>query len=164
MRYFALRISSFFAIPICAVLTTLYPNITAAQIAPIPVESFFKSSQISDVEFSPDGKSIAMLAAAGNDRLVLSVMETNNLTPKVIAHYEKTDVVFFHWVNNKRLVFGVGDRTLGAAEVQTGNGLFAVNKDGSEFRQLIETHAALASDGSKFRVLNSRHFFPTSVM
>ncbi|MFZ6863968.1 alpha/beta hydrolase family protein [Undibacterium sp. Ji67W] len=86
-------------------------------------------------------------------------METNNLIPKVIAHYEKTDVVFFHWVNNKRLVFGVGDRTLGDAEVQTGNGLFAVNKDGSEFRQLIETSAALSSDGSKFRVLNIRHHF-----
>jgi hypothetical protein len=54
-----------------------------AQNNPIPVENFFKSSQISNVMFSPDGKNMAMLAAGANDRLVLAVMEVDKLNQKL---------------------------------------------------------------------------------
>lgn len=121
----------------------------------IPVEKFFKNSQINGVRFSPDGKNMAMLTAGENDRLGLVVMDLANLTPKILARYEKNDVTFFSWVNNTRLVFGVGDRKLGEGEVFKGSGLFAVNKDGSEFRQLIET----MGNSGKFRILTSRHYF-----
>lgn len=126
-----------------------------AQNNPIPVENFFKSSQISNVMFSPDGKNVAMLAAGANDRLVLAVMEVDKLKPKIVAGYEKTDVVFFNWVNNQRLVFGVGDRSIGDGDRYKGSGLFAINKDGNELRELIAT----GDTGSKFRVLNGYHNF-----
>ncbi|MDO8652256.1 MAG: alpha/beta fold hydrolase [Undibacterium sp.] len=125
----------------------------------LPIESFFKNSQIGNVQFSPDGKSIAMLAAGNNDRLVLAVMDTDSLTPRVLAKYEKTDIVFFDWVNNQRLVYGIGDRQIGDGDRFTGSGLFAINKDGSQQRQLIETYAGIAGNGTKFRVLNARHGF-----
>lgn len=122
---------------------------------PIPVEKFFKNPQINEIRFSPDGKYLAMIAAGANERLNLAIMDLTSLTPKIVAQYEKSDVTFFSWVNNNRLVFGIGDRKLGAGEVYKGSGLFAVNKDGSEFRQLIET----AGHSGKFRVLGARHFF-----
>ncbi|MDP1980667.1 alpha/beta fold hydrolase [Undibacterium sp.] len=124
----------------------------------IPVEKFFKSPQINGIRFSPDGKYLAMISAGANERLNLAVMNLTSRTPKILAQYEKSDVTFFSWVNNNRLVFGIGDRKLGAGEVYKGSGLFAVNKDGSEFRQLIET---MGSSG-KFRVLTSRHYFVSS--
>lgn len=121
----------------------------------IPVEKFFKNSQINGVRFSPDGKNLAMITAGENDRLGLVVMDLTSLTPKILARYEKNDITFFSWVNNNRLVFGIGDRKIGAGEVFKGSGLFAVNKDGSEFRQLIET----MGNSGKFRILTSRHYF-----
>ncbi len=135
------------------------PAYSQTQNSSIPVESFFKNSQLSNVTFSPDGKTIAMLAAGANDRLVLATMDSTKLQPSVLAKYEKTDVISFQWVNNNRLVFSVGDRGIGDGERYTGSGLFAINKDGSDFRQIIETKAGMSSDGSKFRVLNIRHGF-----
>lgn len=47
------------AVGILLTSTAVIPLSAHAQNNPIPVENFFKSSQISDVMFSPDGKNIA---------------------------------------------------------------------------------------------------------
>ncbi|MEB0138120.1 MULTISPECIES: alpha/beta hydrolase family protein [unclassified Undibacterium] len=125
----------------------------------IPIEHFFKNPQLSQVRLSPDGSHLALLAAGQNDRQVLAVMKIEKLQASIVAAYDKTDVVFFDWVNNQRLVFGVGDRDLGVGEQSKGNGLFAVNVDGSGFRQLIETATDITSAGGKFRTLNALHSF-----
>ncbi|MBI1771168.1 MAG: hypothetical protein HYR68_02170, partial [Burkholderiales bacterium] len=86
----------------------------------IPVEKFFKNPQINEIRFSPDGKYLAMITAGSNERLNLAIMDLTSRTPKIVAQYEKSDVTFFSWVNNNRLVFGIGDRKLGAGEIYKG--------------------------------------------
>ncbi|MFZ6734177.1 alpha/beta fold hydrolase [Undibacterium sp. Ji42W] len=124
----------------------------------IPVENFFKNLQIEKVQVSPDGKTIAMLAAGKNNRIVLSVMDTTTMTPRIIAGYEKTDVNDFHWVNAQRLIFSTWDNNAGQDEFRSGNGMFAVNVDGSQFRQLVG-----GSGASNARVLSYGHSFLSPV-
>ncbi|MFZ6723391.1 alpha/beta fold hydrolase [Undibacterium sp. Ji49W] len=124
----------------------------------IPVENFFKTSHIEKVQMSPDGKSIGMLALNNNDRFVLSILDTATLTPKVIAGYDKTDVVSFSWVSSQRLVFSIGDVRALIGEGRGGSGTFAINKDGTEIRQLI------GREGSeKIRVLNNLYELHSTV-
>ncbi len=124
----------------------------------IPVEKFFKNEQIKKVQMSPDGKSIAMLVANKDDRLVLSIMDTATSTNKIIAAYAKTDVFNFFWINSKRLVFTTRDRIAPYDQRRYGNGMFAINKDGTEFRQLTGD-----SSTGKFRVLGNDHRFLAAV-
>ena len=123
----------------------------------IPVESFFKSAQFSDARLSPDSSSIALLAADANDRIMLVVMETSTKEPRVLARFNNQDVAFFSWVNNKRLVYGVSDKNLGPGERQSGTGLFAIDKDAKNPRQLIERSSSM--EGVKFRMLPPRTQF-----
>ncbi|MFZ6758104.1 alpha/beta hydrolase family protein [Undibacterium sp. Ji50W] len=118
----------------------------------IPVENFFKISQIQKVQMSPDGKSIGMLAMNKDQRLVLSVMDTATLAPRIVAGYDKTDVVSFYWVNSRRLIFDTNDIRAPLGESRGGNGIFAVNSDGTQFRTLIGN---VGDD--KARVLNRVH-------
>ncbi|MES2036560.1 MAG: alpha/beta fold hydrolase [Pseudomonadota bacterium] len=124
----------------------------------IPVEKFFKNEQIRKVQMSPNGKSIAMLVANKDDRLVLSIMDIATSTNKIIAAYAKTDVSGFFWITSERLVFTTGDRLAPSDQRRSGNGMFAVNKDGAEFRQLTGD-----SSTGKFRVLDNNHRFLAAV-
>ena len=45
---------------------------------------------------------------------------------------EEMDIVYFFWATNDRLIYGID------AEGNEAFGLYAVNKDGSDWRELIE--------------------------
>ncbi|MES2070054.1 MAG: prolyl oligopeptidase family serine peptidase [Pseudomonadota bacterium] len=106
---------------------------------PLPsVESFFQQPKLSRVKFSPDGRSIALLLSAKDGRMMLATMDVATLTPKIVAHFADTDVAGFHWVNNQRLVYDLSDRQLAVGENYLAPGLFAVNKDGSDVRTLVD--------------------------
>ncbi|GGC68687.1 peptidase [Undibacterium terreum] len=113
----------------------------AADAAQIPVANFFRPARITSAQLSPNGKSLAMLNADADGKLVLTVTEVDKLQPRVIAKMPDMDVVQFHWVNNNRLVYGLGDRDGGVSYF--GTGLYAVGKDGGKPLMLVsrETHA-----------------------
>ncbi|WP_162040171.1 S9 family peptidase [Undibacterium sp. YM2] len=135
-------------------LTWVLVNAQAIQAreTPIPVENFFKSAQFTDALLSPNAEFIAFLAADTSNRTMLLVMNAQgDATPTVVARYSNLDVVFFNWVNNDRLVYGISDKKTGAGDTYAGTGLFAIDKDGKNSRQIIDRIRSI--EAPKFRML-----------
>ena len=111
---------------------------TAAQAAPPPAEVFYKDPDIAEAVLSPSGKRLAITSAKGVDRIGLVVVELGpggKITR--VAQFTDGDVWHVQWVNEDRLVFGVLDLSDGSGRPNGAPGLFAVNADGSQFRQLV---------------------------
>ena len=56
----------------------------------------------------------------------------------MVAQFRDTDIGQARWVNNERLLFSTVDRTQGRRDVRFAPGVFAVNRDGKQFRQLAK--------------------------
>jgi dipeptidyl aminopeptidase/acylaminoacyl peptidase len=134
------------------------PAAAVADPATIPIADFFKPSQFARAALSPDGKNVALLSAGPNNRLLLAVMDVATSQPKILARFSDSDIGSFAWVNNKRLVYSLADRQSAPGENRGfGSGLFAVDIDGSNQRDLIE--ASYNSGKQKHRVLSAEHDF-----
>ncbi len=127
--------------------------------APIPVENFFKPQQISSVQLSPDGKFVAMMSIGDLNRVMLTVLDVESLKPTIIVRNPSLDVAYFSWVNSNRLVFGLSDNNLSARDIDSTNGIFAVDRDGKNYRQLAEKYR---TETLKFRMMKSGTFFLSS--
>ncbi|HKX93600.1 MAG TPA: prolyl oligopeptidase family serine peptidase [Methylibium sp.] len=103
-----------------------------------PVADFFRLPQIDAAKMSPSGRSVAATVGTDTGRRQLAVIELGEkMSVKVIAGSGDADVDDFHWVNDERLVYSLSDNTRSAA-YRVPTGLFAVNRDGSGYRELIE--------------------------
>ena len=105
---------------------------------PVPLENFFQNPAFGQPRMSPDGKSLAVGVAAKNDRTQLVVIDLAAMTAKVVAGFNDGDIWNYHWVNDRRLVYQTMDRQIAPGERYYGPGLFAVDRDGSGFRQLVD--------------------------
>ncbi|AMO25178.1 hypothetical protein UC35_01070 [Ramlibacter tataouinensis] len=111
----------------------------SAQPAKVPVEAFFQNPAFTAARLSPSGKHVAATFRAKTGRIALVVMDTANLADaKVVGGFSDADVWRFEWVNDGRLVFSMADMLASQAEVRFGTGMFAVDRDGGDFRQLTE--------------------------
>ena len=113
--------------------------------APVPTKDFFENPAFSGAILSPDAKSLAVLVAGDGDRDRLAVIDLVNHTVKVVARFSASDIGSFEWVNNQRLVFNSRDKKAAPGEMYYAPGLYAVNKDGSVFRQLADVTGQGAS-------------------
>ena len=113
-----------------------------AHAAPPPVEAFFERAAIGEAKLSPDGLAVAMHQGGKGLRDRLVVLDLQTLKPKVVASFESAHVGHFSWVNDSRLVFDLEVELTGPGRADSGAGLFAVDKDGERFRQLVETTRA----------------------
>lgn len=103
-----------------------------------PVTDFFRLPQIGAATMSPSGRSIAATVGTDIGRMQLAVIELGEKpSVKVVAGSSDADVEDFHWVNDERLVYTLSDYTRSTA-FRVPAGLFAVNRDGSGYRELIE--------------------------
>jgi dipeptidyl aminopeptidase/acylaminoacyl peptidase len=102
-----------------------------------PIADFFDNSAFSDAELSPNGKFLALRFSNDNKRDRLIVIELASNAIKVVAQFADRDVDTFQWVNDERLVFDSTDKAIGQGDAINGPGLFAVNRDGSNFKQLV---------------------------
>ena len=122
--------------------------------APPPIESFFKNAQTSDAIMSPDGRAVALRVASAGGRAKLAVLDLETMKVAPVAAFDDSDIATFSWVNPQRLIFSVTDLQSAAAERakarQTG-GLFAVNRDGSVFKQLVERSYHVMKNGDSGR-------------
>lgn len=108
-----------------------------AQAAP-PAEVFFREPDIVEAVLSPSGRRLAITTAKGASRVGLAVIDLGpGGKPSRVAQFSDGDVRDVHWVNEDRLVFGVVDFFDGSGKPTGAPGLFAVNSDGSKFRQLV---------------------------
>ena len=104
---------------------------------PIAIETLFDHPHYGKAILSPNTKLLAATAKVG-DRMRLVVIDLETQKAKVVAGYNEVDIWSFHWVNDQRLVYTVMDLG-GTLDDQPGEGLFAVDADGSNSRELMPT-------------------------
>ncbi|XLZ69342.1 alpha/beta fold hydrolase [Massilia sp. SR12] len=108
--------------------------LAAAQ--PPAVEAFFENPAFSGAVISPSGKYIAAKVGAKGKRNVLAVVELATRKTQVVAHFSDTDIDSVQWVSDQRLLFNTGDSSIPAGDKVFAPGLYAVDRDGANFRQL----------------------------
>ncbi len=106
--------------------------------APPAAEAFFQNPVFSNATLSPDGRRVAFLVGAAKARTRLGVLDLETMKPQVVAAFADSDIRQAHWVNDQRLVFDLESPLSGPGLVANGPGLFAVNADGSDWRELVE--------------------------
>jgi dipeptidyl aminopeptidase/acylaminoacyl peptidase len=111
---------------------------TAADPAKPSLETFFSNPKITSAGLSPDGKYVSMVASGKDGRMKLVIMNLASKDVSIAAGYTDVDVWGVHWVNNERLVFSVADYREAVGGYQPTAGLFAINRDGSDTRTLVE--------------------------
>ena len=127
-----------------------------------PVEAFFENSRFASPRLSPDGRYLAARVSKPGERTRLSVVKLDDMSVKVVAMFSDADVGYFDWVNDNRLVFSGRDGKVTVSDDNMPAGIFAVNRDGSGFRQLSETSYGRETVGSKLtdNMLSWNHFLP----
>jgi dipeptidyl aminopeptidase/acylaminoacyl peptidase len=97
--------------------------------------------------------------AGREDRLRLAVIDLQTMaSPRIVAGFKDADIRRHHWVNEDRLVFEAIDSADGVHRIDN-PGLWAVDRDGSNFRQLIQSNQAWLSESTliKDRRLDANH-------
>jgi len=108
-----------------------------AQDGRIPVEEFFRPTNMSRVQMAPDGKHVLAIRPH-RERLNLWVFEIASRRWKIITNYPDADVTSPRWISNDRIIYNLLDRSRGSGDQMGSGGLFAVDKDGSNDVELAE--------------------------
>lgn len=139
------------------------PATQTAPKPPPPVESFFQYPSFTSAALSPNGRFLGVLIAPKNERVKLAVLDLETQQPKLIGGFSDADVKSFHWLNDNRLVYDLGDRETAAGDTRHAAGLFAVNRDGSGYQPLVNRKWAMVQE-RRMRELLPWHtrFFATS--
>ncbi|HEX3098678.1 MAG TPA: S9 family peptidase [Usitatibacter sp.] len=97
--------------------------------APTPVEDFFRLPRYAAMEFAPDGQHIAALSpVSGRQNLV--VLDGVLKDAHAVTAFDGKDVVWFQWLNSKRLMFATGSLATRDSDAR-GGALWAVDLDGA---------------------------------
>ncbi len=121
------------------------PAVAAAATGPLPAEAFFRPPEVQDAVLSPSGQWLAVTTAAGAERVSLVVFDLRategRLPAQRLVQFREVDVASVAWVAEDRLVFTVSESDTPSGE-RPGSGLYAINVDGSQMRQLIARKAS----------------------
>ncbi|MFN9005671.1 MAG: alpha/beta hydrolase family protein [Betaproteobacteria bacterium] len=102
--------------------------------SPINLEELLRPARVSAVDLSPSGKYLAALVPVGGRRN-LAILEIGQGDFRAITSFKEEDVGGFAWVSEDRLVFWMGlNLQLGLGAQRLGQGLLAINRDGTEPR------------------------------
>ncbi len=107
------------------------------------VADFFRAPRVSRPKLSPSGRYLAISMPGDGGRLQLAVLDLENIgPPNVVGGFRDVDINNYEWVNDQRIAFDVIDREFGGDLIKPlAPGLWAVNRDGSDTRQLVEVSA-----------------------
>ena len=130
-------------------MTAAYCVALAADDKP-SVQTLFKPSQYRSLLIAPDGEHIAALApVAGHQNLVVFDVSLKNAVP--VTALNALDVVTVNWISSKRLLVSTG--TIGTRDFDArGGGLFAIDLDGGNARQVGESGDEQMGGGAHFVV------------
>lgn len=105
--------------------------------AAVPLEAFFKPTELSRAQLSPSGRYLAALRGGVAERIGFLI---SDLEGKEGSHFvsasPRDDVAWFRWVSDDWLVFGVSDPNYQGRGF-IGSGLMSMSRDGKTSRQLI---------------------------
>lgn len=134
------RISRYFA----ALAATLMLAAPAMAVEEIPVEDFFKRSLFTSFQLSPDGEYLAAVTPLfENDRRNIAVINLKTREAAAVTGVKDRDVSGYMWANDDRILFFMDN------DGNESFGIFAVNKDGSKPRTLIEPAETQIRGGSR---------------
>lgn len=131
---------------------------TPAPSAPPPIADFFDNAAFSGAKLSPNARFLAIRFSKDNARDRLAVIDLASNTLQVVAQFDDRDVASFIWINDNRLVFDSTDKTTAPGDRRYGPGLFAVNRDGSDTRQLVRLSGALVGERGNQNMLSAYHY------
>jgi dipeptidyl aminopeptidase/acylaminoacyl peptidase len=113
----------------------------------IPAEAFFRDADFREAVLSPSGKQLAVTLARSGARVGLYVIDlAKGLKSTGVGQFNDVDVQDVHWVNEDRLIFSATDYAKGSGSGEGAPGLFAVNADGSKFRELVQRNRNFVVD------------------
>lgn len=121
------------------------------------VEAYFGRPFLRELAISPSGRYLAAAVPTEGGRVQLAVMGLAPLgPPKAIAGVHGADIQSIRWVNDERIVFTTFDLARAAGNQDRAPGLYAVNRDGSDIRQLIRQTSDVVTEarGAISRLLN----------
>jgi len=101
----------------------------AADETPIPVEAFYRHPDIDGAALSPSGTQLAILTGGRAPRVRLGIFDLQKRAGWVVAQSTNADVRNFYWVNDRFLVFGLIDLSVGGGK-QEALGLWGARADG----------------------------------
>ena len=107
-----------------------------------PIERFFNTPVLADAKLSPSARYLAAIYGVPGQRASLIVTDLQQKTSTLVAGFSDGDVRRFNWVNDGRLVFDLTDRHVAPGGDEMAAGLFAVDRDGANLRQLAHRRAA----------------------
>jgi len=124
-----------------------------------PIADFFSNPEFTGALLSPSGKYLAVKVSNQNSkRDMLGVVDLATNAVKVVGNFSDADIGAYQWVNDERLVFTATDRDLAQGDIRYAPGLYAINRDGSKFRQLaMRNGQPFVTNGSS---LTSRDLLP----
>ena len=124
---------------VIALLATVANAAIAAE--QIPVEDFFKRSPFTGFQLSPDGKYLAAITPI-NERRNIAVIDLETREARAVTGMKERDISGFSWANDDRILFYMD------TDGNESFGIFAVNKDGTKTRTLIQPAATQMQGGS----------------
>lgn len=118
--------------PLAALLLLAAAAVTAA---PLPVEKFYQKAQYGGAAISPSGRYVAVLTP-WRDRRNVAILDLETRKPNLASTLENADAISVIWLNDNRLIVTFGDLQRGTGEPPRQSGVVAVDRDGSNVRQL----------------------------
>lgn len=125
-RVARLNLARVFFIVLAGVLSLAASAQSAQRLA---IEEFFKPAQLEGARINPAATHVAFARMInGRYNLVAMELATRKLTN--VAGYDKADIVEFHWINDKRLLYRISDLSQAVGDNET-HGWYAAELDGS---------------------------------
>jgi dipeptidyl aminopeptidase/acylaminoacyl peptidase len=94
---------------------------------------------LSRAQLSPDGSKVALRVTAPGKPAWVAVLDLATMKSAPVAAFGDIPVDDFRWVSDQRLLMWLNPPLVGPNLVEVGSGLFAVDADGQNFRQLVKT-------------------------
>jgi len=103
-----------------------------------PLKDFFEPEMIKDAALSPSGRYLALRIGSSGQRDSMLVLDSETSAEVGNTRLDGYDIGDIRWVNDNRLVFNVADHITAPGDINFAPGMYAVNRDGKNVRQLVD--------------------------
>ena len=114
---------------------TMVPGISHGQTA----QQFFATPTVSSPMLSPAGDRVLYKLSRNGKPPQMAVLDLRTLRSTVLASYDQVGIGLMYWVSNERVAYTLAIWDLAAGDREFAPGLFAVNVDGTKYKQLVKT-------------------------